>query len=671
MSTLQNITALKEQLRHHNYQYYVEDDPEIPDAEYDRLMAKLQRIEQRYPDLITPDSPTQRVAGEALSSFRQVQHEIPMLSLDNGFNDDVIRQFDKRIKEKLSTDKDIEYSLEPKLDGLAISLMYSQGLLVQAATRGDGKTGENVTANIRTIKSIPLKLFGTSWPEKLEVRGEVFMRKDAFEDYNITALKDGSKPFANPRNAAAGSIRQLDPRVTNKRSLSFYAYSVGVVEGWRLPETHYDLLQHLKTAWGIPVSSLLATTEGIAGCLDYHQEILKKRNDLPYEIDGVVFKVNDYALQKTLGFVTRSPRWAIAHKFPAEEELTRILGVDFQVGRTGVLTPVARLEPVFVGGVTVSNATLHNMDEIQRKDIRIGDTVIIRRAGDVIPQVVSVVKSRRDGTEQTINMPTHCPVCGSSVVRLESNASARCTGGLVCDAQLIEAIKHFASRRAMDIDGLGEKLIKQMVETELISSIDGLYQLKKAQLASLERMADKSANNLLESLHQSKQTTLARFIYSLGIREVGEATAESLANEFGSLDALLVSDRDRLEQVSDVGPVVALRVFEFFRQANNRKIIQSLIDAGMRWDDIDIETTSVKPLSDATYVLTGKLEAFSRAEAKQRLVALGARVSSSVSSKTTAVIAGDKAGSKIKKAQDLGVEVLTEGDLVRLFEQNE
>ena len=667
MAIQQQIKNLREQIQHHNRLYYLGDNPEIPDSEYDRLFQQLQSLESQNPELITPDSPTQRVGGEALKAFDQVQHELPMLSLDNGFSNDEITAFEKRINERLELSDRLEFTAEPKLDGLAISLVYDRGLLTQAATRGDGSTGENVTANIRTIKSIPLRLFGTNWPQKLEVRGEVFMPKKAFSQLNERMQQQGHKAFVNPRNAAAGSLRQLDSKITATRSLDFYAYGVGVVLGWEIPKYHFAQLQYLNAEWGIPVSEEVKVVTGVEGCLQYYNEVLQKRDSLPYEIDGVVYKVNSIEQQQKLGFVSRAPRWAIAHKFPAEEELTKIIEVDFQVGRTGTLTPVARLKPVFVGGVTVSNATLHNMDEIERKDIRIGDTVIIRRAGDVIPQVVKVVANRRQGNEKIIKLPEHCPVCGSAVVREEGDASARCEGGLFCEAQRIEAIKHFASRRAMDIDGLGEKLITQLVENKLINSIDDLFRLSKQQLSELERMAEKSAENLLVALENSKKTTLSKFIYSLGIREVGEATAVSLANAFGSLEALMNADREVLEKVSDVGPIVAEHILQFFQEEHNRNVIQNLREEGIRWEDIDLTHLENLPLQGQTFVLTGKMEELTRDEAKQKLIALGAKVASSVSAKTTAVIAGAKAGSKKTKAKKLGVEILTEQQLQELL----
>ncbi len=668
MTVQQQIKNLRKQIQQHNKLYYVSNNPEIPDIEYDRLLQELKSLEAQNPEFITPDSPTQRVGGEALKAFEQVQHELPMLSLENGFSNEEIAAFAKRISERLESSDQLEFTAEPKLDGLAISLIYEQGLLIQAATRGDGSTGENVTANIRTINTIPLRLAGTNWPQKLEVRGEVFMPKKAFAQLNQRMQQQGHKAFVNPRNAAAGSLRQLDSKITATRALDFYAYGIGVVQGWEAPKYHMAQLQYLAAHWGIPVSEEVKTVSGVQGCLQYYDDVLQKRDSLPYEIDGVVYKVNSIEQQQKLGFVSRAPRWAIAHKFPAEEELTQIIDVDFQVGRTGVLTPVARLKPVFVGGVTVSNATLHNMDEIERKDIRIGDTVIIRRAGDVIPQVVKVVLSRRQGNEIKIQLPEHCPVCGSTVIREEGDASAHCEGGLFCEAQRIEAIRHFASRRAMDIDGLGEKLIKQLVENKLINSIDDLFRLSKQQLAGLERMADKSAENLLVALENSKKTTLPRFIYSLGIREVGEATARSLANAFGNLEALMKADKDELEEVSDVGPVVAEHILQFFQEEHNLKVIRSLIAAGISWEDIALEQLENKPLNGQTFVLTGKLEQLTRDEAKQKLIALGAKVASSVSAKTTAVIAGEKAGSKKIKAEKLGVEVCTEQQLLELLQ---
>ena len=662
---LTKIKQLREAIEFHNYRYYVLDDPEVPDAEYDRLMRELQALEAQYPELVAPDSPTQRVGGEALEGFEEVQHLVPMLSLDNAFDEVEVQAFDKRIHDRLKIDGDIEYVAEPKLDGLAISLLYEAGKLVRAATRGDGHVGENVTQNVRTIRSVPLHLQGEDFPQRLEVRGEIYLPKAGFIKLNQAQEKKGEKLFANPRNAAAGSLRQLDPKITATRPLEMYCYSLGLAEGVTLPDSHFKILQKLKQ-WGLRVSPEIKCVSGVAGCLEYYQLMANKREQLPYEIDGVVFKVNQIALQGKLGFVSRAPRWAIAHKFPAEEAVTKLLAVDFQVGRTGALTPVARLEPVFVGGATVSNATLHNMDEIQRKDVRIGDTVIIRRAGDVIPEVVSVIPSKRPKNAQQIKLPTHCPVCNSEVIQLEGEAIARCSGGLFCPAQRKEAIKHFASRKAMDIEGLGDKLVDQLVEAGLIEHVDDLFHLNAKQLAELERMGEKSAENLIEALEKSKQTTLAKFIYALGIREVGEATAESLATHFHSLEKIMQADEEALIEVPDVGPIVAGHIYSFFRQPHNLEVIKSLQQAGIHWDEIEKPAGNL-PLAGKTYVLTGTLNSMSRDQAKEQLQKLGAKVTGSVSSKTTAVIAGEKAGSKLTKAEKLGVTILDESALMELL----
>jgi DNA ligase (NAD+) len=665
-SVVQRIEALRKEIREHNYRYYVLDDPTVPDAEYDRLMRELQALEAEYPELMTSDSPTQRVGAEPAREFGEVRHEIPMLSLANAFSEEDLQAFDKRIRDRLGTEETIEFAAEPKLDGLAVSLLYEDGKLVRGATRGDGVTGEDITQNIRTIKTVPLALHGDDWPRVLEVRGEVYMPREGFEALNQRARDRGEKTFVNPRNAAAGSLRQLDPRVTAERPLAIFCYSVGRVEGTEMPARHSEILERLRT-WGLRVCPERDVVQGPEGCLAYYRRIGEQRDSLPYEIDGVVYKVNRIELQQELGFVSRAPRWAIAHKFPAQEEITVLRDVEFQVGRTGALTPVARLEPVFVGGVTVSNATLHNMDEIERKDVHIGDTVIVRRAGDVIPEVVGVIVERRPSDARPVKMPTECPVCGSEVVRAEGEAVARCSGGLYCGAQRKEAIKHFASRRAMDIEGLGDKLVDQLVEAGLVDHVDGIYRLSVEQVASLERMGEKSAQNLVNAIDKSRDTTLERFIFALGIREVGEATARALAMHFGDLEPLMAADEDALQQVPDVGPVVAQHVVSFFAQGHNRDVIDKLLEAGITWEPIEVAEAGDKPLEGNTYVLTGTLESMTRDEAKARLMALGAKVTGSVSKKTTAVIAGAEAGSKLDKAESLGIEILDEDGLKSLL----
>ncbi len=662
-----HINALREEIREHNYLYYVLDSPDIPDIEYDRLMRELENLEAQRPELITPNSPTQRVGAEPLAAFQQVKHTVPMLSLNNAFNEQEINDFDQRIKERLDL-QIITYVAEPKLDGLAVSLRYEQGQLVQCATRGDGQTGEDVTHNVKTIHSVPLSLRGKV-PDILEVRGEVFMPKSGFEKYNQQQIAAGEKAFANPRNAAAGSLRQLDPKITAKRPLSIYIYGLGEISAELEVSTHYELLQVLKE-FGLPVCPEIQVVENPEGCLAYYQQLGEKRNALPYEIDGVVFKVNEIALQKRMGFVSRAPRWAIAHKFPAHEELTKILDIDVQVGRTGALTPVARLEPVFVGGVTVTNATLHNQDEIDRKDIRIGDTVIIRRAGDVIPQIVSVVKSRRPKKTQTFHLPERCPICDSDVERDEGEAIVRCMGGLFCSAQQKEAIKHYASRKAMDIDGLGDKLVEQLFDADLIKNVVDLYQLPIADLIKLERMGEKSASNLLQAIEKSKHTTLAHFLYALGIREVGESTARALAEHFKSLPAIMVADLETLQSVSDVGPIVAKHIETFFKQAHNREVVEKLIAAGVNWPAI-VVSSAKQALEKKTFVLTGTLSSMGRDEAKAKLQTLGGKVTGSVSKNTNYVIAGSDPGSKVAKAEKLGVKVLDETEFNSLLEHPE
>jgi DNA ligase (NAD+) len=663
---VERAESLRREIERHNYRYYVLDDPLIPDIEYDRLLRELQSLEQAHPELISADSPTQRVGGEPLAGFSEVVHRLPMLSLSNALDEQELVDFDRRVRERLDSESPVTYAAEPKLDGLAVNLRYERGILIQAATRGDGSRGEDVTHNVRTIASIPLRLLGDGYPDVLEVRGEVFMPKKGFEELNRRAQELGEKTFVNPRNAAAGSLRQLDAAVTAKRPLAFYAYGFGEISGAPLADCQSEAIMQLKQ-WGIPVSPELRRVQGVDGCLDYYRDIGARRDGLDYDIDGVVYKVNEFALQEILGFVSRAPRWAIAHKFPAQEEMTQLLGVEFQVGRTGAITPVARLEPVFVGGVTVSNATLHNMDEMARKDVRPGDTVIVRRAGDVIPEVVGPILERRPADAAIEPMPLHCPVCGSEVIQPEGEAVARCSGGLYCSAQRKEAIKHFASRRAMDIEGLGDKLVDQLVEEELVHNPADLFALSIEQLANLERMAEKSAANLVNALEGAKQTTLERFLYALGIREVGEATARSLARAFGDLQPLMQADEERLQQVPDVGPVVAAHIHSFFRQPHNLEVIEQLIAAGIVWDPVEVPDVSEQPLVGKTFVITGTLSR-PRNEIKERLQALGAKVSGSVSKKTDYLVAGIDGGSKLTKAQDLGVEILDEESLSKFVD---
>jgi len=662
----EKITHLRDQLNHHSYQYYVLDDPEIPDVQYDRLYRELQSLETEYPDLITNDSPTQRVGDKPLEGFSQVKHEVPMLSLDNVFNEEELADFNKRLQQRLDNDAVISFAAEPKLDGLAVSLLYEKGLLVRAGTRGDGNTGENITQNIRTIHSIPLKLLGEKIPDVLEVRGEVFMPKAGFEKINQSARDNDEKPFANPRNAAAGSLRQLDPKVTASRPLVMFCYAVGRVDGGDQLSTHSEMLDQLKQ-WGLPLCKERKTVEGVQGCLNYFQELSELRDSLPYEIDGIVYKVNSLKLQKELGFVAKAPRWAIAHKFPAQEEITRVNAVEFQVGRTGAITPVARLEPVFVGGVTVSNATLHNMDEVNRKDVREGDQVIIRRAGDVIPEVVRVVPGSRKHKAKKIQLPDSCPVCDSEIEQEEGEAIARCSGGLFCAAQRKESIKHFASRKAMDIDGLGDKLVEQLVDEGCIDHMDDLYTLTVEKIAGLERMGEKSATNLIDALQESKHTSLNRFIYALGIREVGEATALTLANYFTNLDAIKAANEESLQNVEDVGPVVAAHIVRFFKQPHNLEVIEKLLNSGIYWDQIEAVAVEEQTLEGKTFVITGTLTEMTRDDAKKALQARGAKVTGSVSKKTDYVVVGDNAGSKAAKAEQLGVDMLDETALIELL----
>ena len=664
MSLQQQIDKLRQDLRRYEYEYHVLDNPTIPDAEYDRLFHQLKALEAAHPELITADSPTQRVGAKPLSGFAQIRHEIPMLSLDNAFSDEEFYAFVKRIEDRLiRLPEPLTFCCEPKLDGLAVSILYVNGVLTQAATRGDGTTGEDITANIRTIRNIPLQLLMDNPPARLEVRGEVFMPHAGFERLNQQALEKGEKTFANPRNAAAGSLRQLDPKITSKRPLVLNAYGIGIAEGVDLPNTHYDRLQWLKSI-GIPVNPEIRLCNGTDEVLDFYRDIQNKRSSLGYDIDGTVLKINDIALQEKLGFISKAPRWAIAYKFPAQEELTRLNDVEFQVGRTGAITPVAKLEPVFVAGVTVSNATLHNGDEIERLDIAIGDTVVIRRAGDVIPQIIGVLHDRRPADARPIVFPETCPVCDSAIVRIEGEAVARCTGGLFCAAQRKEALKHFVSRKAMDIDGVGGKLIEQLVDRELIHTPADLFKLDLTTLTRLERMGAKSAENALASLEKAKNTTLARFIFALGIREVGEATALNLANHFKTLEALQNADLEALQQVPDVGEVVANRILAFWHEPHNVAVVNDLIAQGVHWETVETKEVTENRFKGKTVVLTGTLTQMGRNEAKALLQDMGAKVSGSVSAKTDFVIAGDAAGSKLTKAQELGVTVLTEEEFL-------
>ncbi len=658
------VERLRAEIDYHNHQYYVLDDPQIPDAEYDRLLRRLQELEAAHPELITPDSPTQRVGAGPLEAFAEVEHRVPMLSLDNAFDDRELEDFDRRARERLELEQ-VTYAAEPKLDGLAISLLYEQGRLERAATRGDGRRGEDVTLGVRTIRSVPLRLSGSGYPERLEVRGEIYMPRAGFEELNRRAREAGDKTFANPRNAAAGSLRQLDPRITASRPLAMFCYGFGEVDGGELPGRHSEVMARFAD-WGLRVSPELRVVQGAAGCLAYYREIAARRDALDYDIDGVVYKVDRLDQQRHMGFVSRAPRWAVAHKFPPQEELTRILDIDVQVGRTGALTPVARLEPVQVAGVTVTNATLHNEDEIRRKDVRIGDTVIVRRAGDVIPQVVGVVAARRPPDAREFVMPAQCPECGSEVLRAEGEAASRCSGGLFCPAQRKQAIRHFASRRAMDIEGLGDKLVDQLVERDLVHSPADLYRLQAETLAGLERMGEKSAANLVQALEHSKQTSLGRFLFALGIREVGEATAQALARHFGGLEGLQAADEETLQAVPDVGPVVAAHVASFFRQPHNREVIEELIKAGIQWPAETPASAAAQPLAGRTFVLTGSLSR-PRGVVKEELEALGAKVTSSVSKKTDYLVAGADPGSKLAKAEKLEVAVLDEAALERLL----
>ncbi len=662
------IEQLREQIEEYNYYYYVLDEPRISDAVFDQIFQKLKQLELDHPQFITPNSPTQRVGGAPQKEFVTAQHVVPMLSLENAFTEEDVLAFDQRIHERLKIDSLIEIICEPKLDGIAVSLTYKHGKLIRGATRGDGMTGEDITENIRTIPAVPLHLRGKHYPTLLEVRGEVYMPKKGFAALNARASQKGEKIFVNPRNAAAGSLRQLDPRITAERPLEIFCYGVGQIENGDTFSTHEQVLMQLQK-WGLRINPEIRLVKNMTECFLYYYQLAEKRPTLSYEIDGVVYKVNDLLLREKLGFVSRAPRWAIAHKFPAEEVLTTIEAVEFQVGRTGAITPVARLEPVFVSGVTVSNATLHNMDEVKRKDIHVGDTVVVRRAGDVIPEIVAVLQERRPANAKAIHLPPHCPVCHSHIEHIEGEAVARCSGGLFCPAQRKEAIKHFASRRALNIEGLGDKLVDQLVDQQLITHISDLYSLTLDQLAKLDRMAEKSAQNILDELTKNKKTTLARFLYALGIREVGEATAKQLAHHFGDLPELISASEESLQTVPDVGPVVAKHIIAFFAEQHNREVIDKLLLAGIHWEKVPVTAHSL-PLMGKTVVLTGTLQSMSREEAKEKLENLGAKVAGSVSSKTHYVVVGEDAGSKLTKAEELGVPILREAEFLLFLQRS-
>ncbi len=660
----EQLEDLRTQINEHNHRYYVLDDPLISDAEYDRLLRRLEALEDKHPELITRDSPTQRVGAAPADGFETVEHRVPMLSLGNAFSEDEVAEFDQRVRSTLDIES-VGYLAEPKLDGLAIALRYEKGELVLGATRGDGRKGEDVTGNVRTIQSIPLRLRGPDVPEALEVRGEVFMSRSGFDALNRRLADAGEKQFVNPRNAAAGSLRQLDPSTTAQRPLRFFCYGAATEEG--MPDSQAGILARMRDL-GLPVSAQVDQVDGLDGLLAYHARIGEQRATLDYDIDGVVYKVNDIDQQRELGFVSRAPRWALAHKFPAQEESTTLIDIEVQVGRTGALTPVARLEPVFVGGVTVTNATLHNLDEIRRKDVRPGDRVIVRRAGDVIPEVLRSVPEFRPDESKPWQMPEQCPACGSAVEQVEGEAVARCTGGLVCPAQRKRALEHFVSRGAMDIDGMGSKLIDQLVDRDLVHSPADLYGLDLDTLSSLDRMAEKSARNLITALEASKQVALGRLLYALGIREVGEVTARQLARAFGSIEKLAEADLETLCEVPDVGPVVAQHIHAFFRELHNKAVIAKLFEAGVRYEQEQVVDRSTLPLQGRTFVLTGALESMPRSEAKQALEALGAKVSSSVSKNTSALIAGSEPGSKLTRAEDLGIDILDEEALLELIQ---
>lgn len=660
---------LRSELSRHGHAYYVKDNPTIPDAEYDKLFLELSALEQQHPQLRSPDSPTQRVGGAPLPQFAQVRHSVPMLSLANGFDEEDVIAFDRRVREGLQASHEVEYATDLKFDGLAINLRYENGVLVQAATRGDGATGENVTANIRTVRAIPLRLHTEQPPAVLDVRGEVLMFKADFEKLNARQREAGQKEFANPRNAAAGSLRQLDSRITSRRALRFFAYGIGSLEGADLPHSQQALLDWYAKI-GVPVCQERAVVKGAQGLLEFYRDIAIKRLNLPYEIDGVVYKVNRVAEQQKLGFVSRAPRFALAHKFPAQEAMTVVQDIGIQVGRTGAITPVARLAPVLVAGVTVTNATLHNEDEVRRKDVHIGDTVIVRRAGDVIPEIVSVVAELRPENARDFVMPAICPICGSEIVRQEEEAVARCSGGWIkCPAQRKGGLLHFVSRRAMDIEGLGEQLVDQLVEKQVITTAADLYKLGLTSLAALDRMADKSAQNVVNALEQSKSTSLARFIYALGIRHVGEATAKELAAHFGQMDGVMAASQEQLLEVADIGPVVARSILEFFADPLNRELVAQLRAAGVHWPEHEQVQKQPKPMQGKTFVLTGTLPNLTRDAAAELIEAAGGKVAGSVSKKTSYVVAGEEAGSKLAKAEALGIAILDEDGLIQLLKQ--
>ena len=655
---------LRQEINYHNYRYYVLDQPVVSDAQYDKLLRELQQIESDHPELITPDSPTQRVGAAPLSEFGEVRHKIPMTSMDNAFDDNETREWDQRVRKSLEIEGDVAYTAEPKFDGTSVSLRYEHGVLMQAGTRGDGSTGENVTANVRTIKTVPLHLQGKAWPKVVEVRGEVVIPKKDFERLNAEQLKQGAKIFANPRNAAAGSLRQLDPRVTAARPLSFFPWGLGEVS--EPVARHYSEVSKHLGEWGFRITEFFRVVHGPDECLRYYQEILAKRDKLPFEIDGVVYKVDDLRSRDQLGYTARAPRWAIAHKLPAQEETTVVEDIMASVGRTGVITPVAVLKPVQVSGVTVTHATLHNQDEVDRKDVRVGDTVIVRRAGDVIPEVVGVIKDKRPRGTRKWHTPDKCPVCGSQVIREEEEAAHRCMGGLVCSAQRMGAILHFASRHAMDIEGLGDKLVQQLVDKDMVKTVADIYRLKKDALANLERMAEKSAQNLLEQIEKSKDTTLARFLHALGIPQVGEATAQLLADQFGSMDDIMDADRETLEQIHGIGPAMAEDISSFFHEKHNRGVIRDLLKAGIHWPK-PVRVKKSTALAGKTFVLTGGLSTMTRDEAKRRLQELGAKIAGSVSKKTDYVIVGEEPGSKADKAKELGVTLLDEKEFLKML----
>ena len=664
-SVRQRVERLRAEIERHNHRYHVLDDPEISDSEYDGLMTELQGLEREHPALVIPESPTQRVGGAPVAAFAQVRHRKPMLSLDNAFAKGEVAAFDRRVRERLETEGEINYACEPKVDGLAVSLTYRQGSLEIAATRGDGSVGEDVTHNVRTMRTIPLRLTGQDVPGLLEVRGEVFISIAGFKEMNRRAAEKGEKVFVNPRNAAAGSLRQLDPRLAASRPLEIFFYGAGIIEGGKLPDHHSVILETLRS-WGLRTSPESRVVKGVDGLFAYYEEIGRRRSELAYQIDGVVYKVDSLDLQRELGFVARAPRWALAHKFAAEEAATRVRAIEWQVGRTGALTPVARLDPIFVGGATVSNATLHNIDELQRKDVRIGDTVVLRRAGDVIPEVVRVIMEKRPAKTSRAQLPDRCPVCGSDVEREEGEAVARCAGALACPAQLKESLLHFASRRAMDIDGLGSKLVEQLVDQGLVRDAADIFRLNANQLAELDRMGKKSAEKLVKSLEKSKETTFARFLFALGIRDVGEATADALARHFRTLKSLRSSSVGEIEEVPDVGPITAAHVHAFMSEPRNEKVIDALVGLGVRWPEVQAAKSRSREFDGKTFVLTGKLASMSRDEAGDIVRDLGGTVAGSVSKKTDFVVVGEDAGTKLKKATELGIRILEEDEFLQL-----